>query len=133
MDNTINDGSGSNLAPGTSSPLSNAAPGTATDQRPDGYGPALVREGAAIEAATTAANPDIIKLSDGREARILNAKGSIIPQARRIMSEDGSNFQDCMVALVTIIDGRPIIIEELYDLPLKDALAIQARFNEKNA
>ena len=95
-------------------------------------GPALVREGASVPQLTQN-DPDVIKLSDGREARILNAKGNIIPAARRIMAEDGSNFQDCMVALVTVIDGRPIIIEELYELPLKDALAIQARFNEKNA
>lgn len=99
-------------------------------------GPAAVREGAtiplAVDEAAQAANPDYITLQDGRTAYVKTQTGHIIPKARQIMSEDGDNFTDCLAALSTTIDGRPIVIEDLYALPLKDCMRIIGRFNAKN-
>lgn len=99
-------------------------------------GPANVREGAtipqAVDEAARAENPDYITLQDGRTAYVKTQTGNVIPQARRIMSEDGENFTDCLAALSTTIDGRPMVIEDLYALPLKDTMKILTRFNAKN-
>lgn len=93
-------------------------------------GPALVRDGATVPTATEA-NPDEIKLSTGQTARLLNLRGDAVPRARRLVSEL-VDFQDALVSLSVLIDGRPIPPEELHAMPLKDALALHSAFNEKN-
>jgi len=124
----------------SSAPAMTAAPGQGQDINPDfagpSFGPGNLRAGAtipqAVDEEARAKDPDYIKLQDGRWAYVGTGTGRLIPKARQIMNEDGENFSDCLAALVTRIDGKPITIEDLYDLPLRDASQIIGRHNIKN-
>lgn len=102
---------------------------TATGGAPAPAGPALVRDGATIASAEMKEGE--FKLSDGRTVRLLNLRGDAVPKARRLV-EGLVDFQDALVSLAVLIDGRPITPEELHGLELRDSLALHSAFNEKN-
>lgn len=71
-------------------------------------------------------------LSDGRTCRVVKGKGRHVMQATRVSDGLGDKFLYSMIALLTTIDGKGIVTEDLEDLPMADLLKIQTEFSELN-
>jgi hypothetical protein len=71
----------------------------------------------------------MIELSDGRKATIVTEpKGSHQRKAQKMMGDDTSLFLFALISLCIEIDGKPITMEELDEMPMKDTIKLQAEF-----
>jgi len=77
------------------------------------------------ETVAPDATPGGIPLSDGRLAVVVPALGRHIRQARRMQTEAGHDFLFAMIAQLTTLDGKPIVVEELDDMPARDVARLQ--------
>jgi len=65
-----------------------------------------------------------LTLSDGRVATIREGKGRDLLAAQRKM-RDSSEMIFALAAELTMVDGKPVIFEDLLDWPVQDVLAVQ--------
>lgn len=72
-------------------------------------------------------------LSDSRKVLIKEAKGHHAEKAMRIAgSGQQEKYLTALMSFTVTIDGKPIVPEQLSDMPLKDYLKIQGEFAEIN-
>lgn len=69
-----------------------------------------------------------IKLPSGKVATISGFKGKHIREAQRMADTDISKMTFAMIALTTVIDGNPIIMEDLDEMDGADVLALMGEF-----
>lgn len=73
-----------------------------------------------------------ILLSDGRLAEIKQGKGRHAIKAQNLSSGKQDAYMSILMAMLTTIDGKAIVPEDLEDLPLRDFTAIQVEFATQN-
>lgn len=73
---------------------------------------------------TKSEQPGIL-LRDGRRAVVAPAMGRHIRLARRMQAEAGHDFLFSMIAQLTTLDGKPIVVEDLDDMPAPDVARLQ--------
>ncbi len=73
-----------------------------------------------------------IELPSGRKAELKEFKGKHIKEAQRIAGENSENLIYAIIAMLTTIDGQPVMMEDLDDMPGKDLLKLMAEFGEAN-
>lgn len=66
----------------------------------------------------------VVKLSDGRTAVIRKGKGRDLREAMRRGKGDLTGIQFELVAVLTVIDGKPVFSDELLDMDLDDVMAL---------
>lgn len=71
-------------------------------------------------------------LPSGRSASIQEFKGKHIKMAQRIVGEDSDNLIYAIIAMLTTIDGQPVVMEDFDEMPGKDALRLMGEFGEAN-
>ena len=72
-------------------------------------------------------------LSTGEKVVIREAKGHDAERAMRFAgSGQKEKYLSALMSCTTTVDGKPIVPEELSDLPLKDYLKIQGEFSDVN-
>lgn len=77
-------------------------------------------------------NEKELTLSDGRVCKVKALTGRAMRDAQRTADSDTSKVMFALTAIATTIDGNPIVMEDLEDMPLKDALKIQEAFSSIN-
>ncbi len=68
-------------------------------------------------------------LPSGKTAVVKGFKGRHIREATRIADGDPGSMIFALIALVTEIDGKPIVMEDLDDMDGRDVLKLQGMFN----
>lgn len=71
-------------------------------------------------------------LPSGRKCIIKKGKGKNITEAMKTAGKEGERFLFAMICQLTTVDGNPIVIEDLEEMELKDAMDIQTKFSEIN-
>jgi len=71
-----------------------------------------------------------ITLSDGRVAELREAKGRDLIAASRL-TDDAAALSLALAAQVLTIAGEPVLFEDVMDLPLRDAVAVQTAMVEQ--
>lgn len=74
----------------------------------------------------------VIELSTGSKAEILTGKGKHAQKALQITGGDQSKYLGALMAQLVLIDGKPVVMEDLEEMPLKDYMAISEAFSEQN-
>jgi len=74
----------------------------------------------------------VFQLSDGRSCKVIALKGRDMVQAQRVADGDQAKIMFALTAMATTIDEKQIVVEELEDMSLSDALKIQNAFGEIN-
>lgn len=94
----------------------------------------MAEEKAVYEVAPAKENPNekVITLSDGRVCVIRKGKGKDAVEAMKVAGTDSSNFIFALMSRVTTIDGNPIVMEDLEELPLPDVMHMQEVFSQIN-
>lgn len=65
-------------------------------------------------------------------ATVRKGKGKDVEMATMIAGKDKEKFMSALMASVTSIDGRQVIMEELGDLEMSDYMQLQVAFSELN-
>lgn len=73
-----------------------------------------------------------VHLSGGKVAEVKPFKGKHVKQAQRLIDGDSDNMVFAMIALLTSIDGKPIVMEDLDELPGGDVLKLMGEFGTSN-
>lgn len=73
-----------------------------------------------------------LTLSTGALCKVVALKGRDMVQAQRVADGDQAKIMFALTAIATTINGQQIVVEELEDMPLSDALKIQQAFGEIN-
>lgn len=73
-----------------------------------------------------------LTLSNGKSCRIVALNGKAMRDATRVSGDDSSKIMFALTALGTFIDGQPIVMEDLEEMPLRDAVKIQEAFSSLN-
>jgi tryptophanase len=72
------------------------------------------------------------ELPSGRKASVAPFKGKHIKMAQRIVGEDSENIIYAIIALLTTIDGQPVVMEDMDEMPGQDLLKLMAEFGQAN-
>lgn len=73
-----------------------------------------------------------VLLEDGRIAKIVKGKGKHVEQATLIAGGDQSKYFSALMAAVTTVDEKPVIMEDLSEFDMQDYMHIQLAFSEIN-
>ncbi|MBL7718960.1 MAG: hypothetical protein JNL72_09000 [Flavipsychrobacter sp.] len=73
-----------------------------------------------------------VTLSDGRIALIKAGKGRDAKEALRISGGREDEYMNALMSRTVSIDGKPVVPEELDELPMNDYIKIQTEFSEIN-
>jgi hypothetical protein len=73
-----------------------------------------------------------ITLPSGKTARIMDFKGKHIRQASEMAGDDATKVVFAMIAICTTIDGEPVVMEDIDEMPGKDVLVLQKEFADAN-
>lgn len=73
-----------------------------------------------------------LTLSTGASCKVVALKGRDMVQAQRVADGDQAKVMFALTAIATTIDGKQIVVEDLEDMPLSDAVKIQQAFGEIN-
>ncbi len=67
-----------------------------------------------------------MKLSDGREAAILKGKGKDLIKAAKVAGANATSMElsFALASALTQIDGKPVVYEDLGEMPLDDVMTI---------
>lgn len=74
----------------------------------------------------------IIELPSGAKAEILQGKGKHAQKAMQMTGGDQSKYLGALMAQLILLDGKPVVMEDLEEMPLKDYMAISEAFSEQN-
>lgn len=73
-----------------------------------------------------------IKLPSGKVATIMEFKGKHIRKAAQIAEGDSGLLIFALIAQCTLIDGQPIVAEQLDEMDGRDVLKLQTEFSGAN-
>ncbi len=73
-----------------------------------------------------------VTLSNGRIALIKAGKGRDAKEALRISGGREDEYMNALMSRTVLIDGKPVVPEELDELPMNDYIKIQTEFSEIN-
>jgi hypothetical protein len=73
-----------------------------------------------------------IELPSGKKAVIADFKGKHIQQASEMAGDNPSRVIFAMIAICVTIDGEPIVMEDLDEMPGRDVLKLQKEFSDLN-
>ncbi len=73
-----------------------------------------------------------VLLADERIAKVKQGTGAAVEQATMMMGNDKSKYLSSLMAGCIEIDGRPLVMEELAELPMKSYMRLQLAFSELN-
>lgn len=73
-----------------------------------------------------------ITLPSGKTAEISGFKGKHIREAQRMADGDASKVIYGLIAMLTTIDGEPIVMEDLDEMDGRDVLKLMGEFGEAN-
>jgi hypothetical protein len=73
-----------------------------------------------------------VLLTDGRIARIREGKGKDVEQATMISNGNQSKYLSAMMSSTIEINDKPLVMEDLADLLMKDYMRLQVSFAEIN-
>lgn len=71
-------------------------------------------------------------LPSGRIATLGEFKGRHVRDAQRVVGEDSDRLIYAIIAMLTTIDGQPVLMEDLDEMPGKDLLRLMGEFGEAN-
>lgn len=74
----------------------------------------------------------IVALPSGKTAVITEFKGKHIREATRIADGEADKIIFALISLLTTIDGNPVLMEDLDEMPGKDVMKLTAEFSEAN-
>lgn len=70
------------------------------------------------------------ELPSGKICTIKRFKGKHVQQAQRLMKEDGSDYAECLAAVLVEIDGKPILKEDFPEMDGLDYMKITTPINK---
>lgn len=73
-----------------------------------------------------------VLLTDGRIAKIREGKGKDVERATLISNGDQSKYLSSVMSATIEIDEKPIIMEDLGELGMKDYMRLQLAFSDLN-
>src|SRR5687768_17520795 len=73
-----------------------------------------------------------VQLSEGSIAKVRNGKGRDVEQATMIAGGNQAKYFSAMMASVSEIEGKPVVMEDLGELDARDYLRIQMAFTDIN-
>lgn len=73
-----------------------------------------------------------ITLPSGRIAELKEFKGKHIREAQRIAEGDSERIMFAIIAMLVTIDGKPVVMEDMDDMPGGDVLKLMAEFGDGN-
>lgn len=73
---------------------------------------------------------EVFTLPSGKKAQVIQAKGWHLRQAQKMAGTDQSMTIFCLASLIIRIEGKSFVPEDLDEMDLKDAAAIQAKLGE---
>ena len=71
-------------------------------------------------------------LPSGLKAEILSGKGKHAQKALQLTGGDQSKYLGALMAQLVLIEGKPIVMEDLDEMSLRDYMAISEAFSEQN-
>ncbi|KQC02098.1 phage tail assembly protein [Pedobacter sp. Hv1] len=71
-----------------------------------------------------------IELSGGKIATLGEFKGKHILLAQKVSGEDKDKMMFALIATCVKIDGKPVVMEDLEDMPGPDVLKLMGEFSE---
>src|SRR4051812_28290345 len=71
-----------------------------------------------------------VLLSDNSIGEIREGKGKDVEKATMLSNGDQTKYLSAMMAATIKIDGRPVVMEDLGELSMKDYMALQLSFSE---
>ena len=74
----------------------------------------------------------VIILPSGLKAEILQGKGKHAQKALQLTGGDQSKYLGALMAQLVLIEGKPIVMEDLDEMSLRDYIAISEAFSEQN-
>lgn len=74
----------------------------------------------------------VVELPSGKTAEIIDFKGKHIRAASELAGEDPSKIIFAMIAICCTIDGEPVVMEDLDEMPGRDVLKLQKEFSDLN-
>ena len=73
-----------------------------------------------------------ISLTSGAVAEILPFKGRTVFEAQKRIADTGEDFMKVLISMTTKIDGSPIVIEQLDEMPGMDVIELLGEFSGAN-
>jgi hypothetical protein len=73
---------------------------------------------------------EIIDLPSGAKATKIPFKGKHVMEAQRVADGDVSKGIFAIIVVATLIDGKRITIEDLYEMDGKDVIHLMAEYND---
>lgn len=82
----------------------------------------------------TAEKPEVLTLKSGKVAEITPGKGKHVRAAQRLVSgnPDESAYFPALMSQIVTIDGKPITMEDVDELPMGDYMQLMTYFTEHN-
>ena len=74
----------------------------------------------------------VIILPSGVKAEIISGKGKHAQKALQLTGGDQSKYLGALMAQLVLIEGKPIVMEDLDEMSLRDYIAISEAFSEQN-
>lgn len=71
-------------------------------------------------------------LPSGKKAVIYPGKGKHATNAIKIVGDDMSRYLPALMSQLVEVDGYPVVLEDLEEMPLQDFMALQAEFADQN-
>ncbi len=95
---------------------------------------AAKKPGARLERRALENGNEEATLPSGVTAEFKPFLGKHVREAQRIAagSEDPGAMMFTMIALCVLINGKPVVMEDLDEMPGKDVLALMGEFSEAN-
>lgn len=69
-----------------------------------------------------------VKLSEGRIANCIKAKGKHVIEAQRLMDGKAELMMPALICVCTAIDGKKLLIEDFMEMPAEDCMTLMGHF-----
>lgn len=73
-----------------------------------------------------------VQLPSGRIAVIGEFKGRHVREAQRVSDGASDKYLFALIAMLTTIDGQPVLMEDLDEMPGGDVMKLMGEFSEAN-
>lgn len=73
-----------------------------------------------------------IVLKSGKVAVIQEFKGKHVMEAQRIADGESEKVMFALISLLTTIDGQPVLMEDLEEMPGSDVMTLMKEFGQAN-
>lgn len=82
------------------------------------------------QAKASKPKPKEITLPSGAVATKLEFKGKHVRNAQRLADGDQSMALFALISVATLIDGKPILIEDIDEMDGRDVIVLMAEYND---